>query len=305
MDLASEHHELSSSFRCHTIEAAMEFFHMDDIADTPTKNRPNYAFMTTEEQKQNYFQETFDRFIAEYVTGDDDANQSEPGDAGAHADHASAVVVDNLRNYSRNILQYFFVLQDYRDAVKEGDGKRMAQIHKDFLLYFKTERSFNAYAIEMMVNITQNEVLLSEQEAHQAIWSQTVHWKGGERRNVEADLMQENRNYDHKTGIKMMGANKTKKAVERLTKASGGKRKIVKNFDEISKVASESMTHTHRSSDRDETLVREDVRWLRPFRKTPGRSHPSFPERPAHPLERVDFAELHSWLKGHMQNIGK
>ena len=74
--------------------------------------------------------------------------------------------------------------------------------------------------------------------------------------------MQENRNYDHKTGIKMMGANKTKKAVERLTKALGGKRKIVENFDEISKVASQSMIHTHRSSDRDETLVREDLRRL-------------------------------------------
>ena len=83
---------------------------MDDIVDTPTKNRPNYAFMTTEEQKQNYFQETFDRFIDEYVIGDDDAIQREPGDAGAHTDHASTVVVDNLRNYSRNILQYFFVL---------------------------------------------------------------------------------------------------------------------------------------------------------------------------------------------------
>ena len=117
--------------------------------------------------------------------------------------------------------------------------------------------------------------------------------------------MQENRNNDHKTGIKMMGANKTKKAVERLAKASGGKRKIVENCDEISKVASQSITHTHRSSERDETLVREDLRRLRPFRKTPGRSHPSFPEKPAHPLEKGDFAELHSWLKGHMQNIGK
>ena len=66
----------------------MEFFHIDDIVDTPTKNRPNYAFMTTEEQKQNYFQETFDRFIDEYVIGDDDAIQREPGDAGAHTGHA-------------------------------------------------------------------------------------------------------------------------------------------------------------------------------------------------------------------------
>lgn len=231
MDLVSKHHELSS-FRCYTIEAAMEFFGMDDIADTPTKNRPNYAFMTIVEHKHKYFQETFDNFINEYVLGNDDTDQSEPGDPGAHADHASgtldadqsepgdegahtdhagATLVDNLRNYSRNFLQYFFVLEDYRDAVKEGDGERMAQIHKDFLLYFKTDRSFNAYPIEMMVNIAQNEVLLSEQEAQWAIWSQTVNWKGGKGKNIEADLMQENRNNDHKTGIKMMGANKTKK----------------------------------------------------------------------------------------------
>ena len=97
--------------------------------------------------------------------------------------------------------------------------------------------SFNVYSIEMMVNIAQNEVLLSEQEAHRVIWSQTVNWKDGKGNNIEADLMQENRNNDYKIGIEMMGANKTKNAVERLTKASGGKRKIVENFDKISKVA--------------------------------------------------------------------
>ena len=91
-----------------------------------------------------------------------------------HIQIAGATLVDNIKNYGKNIFQYFFVLEDHRDAVKEGDGKRMAQIHKDFLLYIKTDRSFNAYAIEIMVNIAQNEVLLSEQEAHRAIWSQTV-----------------------------------------------------------------------------------------------------------------------------------
>lgn len=106
----------------------------------------------------------------------------------------------------------------------------MAQIHKYFLLYFKTDRSFNVFAIEMMVNIAQNEVLLSEHEPHRAIWSQTVNWKGGKGNNIEADLMQENRNNDHKTGIKMMGANKTKNALKRLTKASGGKGKLLETL---------------------------------------------------------------------------
>jgi len=49
-----------------------------------------------------------------------------------------------------------------------------------------------------MVNIAQNEVLPSEQEAHQAISRQTVNWKGGKGRYVEAELKQENRKDDHK-----------------------------------------------------------------------------------------------------------
>lgn len=73
-----------------------------------------------------------------------------------------------------------------------------------------------------MVNIAQNEVLLSEQEAQWAIWSQTVNWKGGKGKNIEADLMQENRNNDHKTGIKMMGANKTKKSSGKINKGLWG-----------------------------------------------------------------------------------
>lgn len=69
----------------------MEFFGMDDSADTPTKNRPNYAFMTIGEHKQKYFQETFDQFINEYVLGNNDADESEPGDEGAHTDDAGAL----------------------------------------------------------------------------------------------------------------------------------------------------------------------------------------------------------------------
>lgn len=102
-------HDEHLSFRCYTVEAAMEFFGMDDIADTPTKNRPNYAFMTITEHKQKYFQETFDNFINEYVLGNDDADQSEPGYEWIHLHNAGANLVDNLRNYSRNDLQHFFL----------------------------------------------------------------------------------------------------------------------------------------------------------------------------------------------------
>ena len=181
----------------------------------------------------------------------------------------------------------------------------------------------------MMVNVLQ-EVLLLEREAHRAIWSQTVNWKGEESKNVEADLMQENQNNERqprsqglslpapksgeretlgtrlnerKAGIKTMGANKTRKAKKTSTRSSGGKRRIVENIDDISKVASQSGSHTRKSSERDEQLISTDLRKLHPFSNIPGTCHPSFPEQHAHPLEKVDFVELHGWLRSHMQNI--
>ena len=155
----------------------------------------------------------------------------------------------------------------------------------------------------MMVNVAQNEILLSEREAQRAIWSQTVNWKGGPGKNIEADLMQENRNNDHKAAIKAMGANKTEKAVHRATKAAGGQRQIVEVFDKQTGVTSQSPSHTHRSSQRDEQIIQRDLRRLRPFKIVPRRMHPSFPDCFTHPFEKVDFVKLHAWLKDHMQKM--
>ena len=53
---------------------------------------------------------------------------------------------------------------------------------------------FNAYAIEMFINMVQNKVLLSETESHQCAWAATANWKGGPGKNIEIDILQENRN---------------------------------------------------------------------------------------------------------------
>ena len=102
------------------------------------------------------------------------------------------------------------------------------------LLLFKSTPGFSSYAIEMLINIIQNEVFLSEAEAHQCIWSATVNWQGGIGKNIEIDILQENRNRDIKKQIKSMGANKTNAAIERASRSTGGgdERKILENFDQ-------------------------------------------------------------------------
>lgn len=94
--------------------------------------------------------------MKEFVTGDDNTKQVQASmtetENGLIANDLSPQP-DGVRMHSRNILQFFFTLEDYQDAVKQGDRKRMSQIHKDVILYFKTDSSFSSYALEMMVNV--------------------------------------------------------------------------------------------------------------------------------------------------------
>ena len=85
----------------------------------------------------------------------------------------TSVYPEFVRNYSLCLLKYFFILIDFKDAVKEGNGERLATLHKYMLPHFKSTLGFNSYAIEMLINMIQNEVFLSEAEAHQCIWSAT------------------------------------------------------------------------------------------------------------------------------------
>ena len=63
-----------------------------------------------------------------------DNQQASVTDGDPTEDNSRPRPVDKVKYYGRNILQCFFVLEDVRDAVREGGDKRMAQIQKDFLL---------------------------------------------------------------------------------------------------------------------------------------------------------------------------
>ena len=120
--------------------------------------------------------------------------------------------------YSVNVLKSYMVLADMKDAVATGNCQHLSALHKQLLVHFFSASGFNEYAIEMLVNVMQTHILLSSAEAHRCMWAATVNWIGGPGNNVEIDLFQEIRNKDMKAMIKSMGANKTKKAIQRSRK---------------------------------------------------------------------------------------
>lgn len=280
--------------KCFTVEALLQFFDMETEEDRPKRNCPPYHLLYSADNKRQYLDVTLLAFINEYLLPPvNQANEEGPPNPGP----------DYIRNYSLCILKYFFILMDFKDAVKEGNGDRLATLHKQLIHHFKSDSGFNAYAIEMLISIVQNEVFLSESEAHQCKWASTANWKGGSHKNVEIDLLQENRNKDIKKLIKGMGANKTDKAIERASRAAGGVRKIVENFDSQVSLSPASSSHSHKSSAADEAKVSRDLRQLKPFSNQPGRHHESFPNLGPDPLESIDDEELDKWLRRHQRNL--
>jgi len=280
--------------RCYTIEALVDFFNMETPEGRPTKNRPPYHVLDVGDNKQVYFESILDKFIDKYLITPAPETQ---------ANAEEECNDDFIRNYSVCLLKYFFVYADLKDAVKEGNGVTLATLHKQLLPFFKSLPGFNAYAIEMFINIVQNEVLLSEAESHQSTWAATANWKGGCGKNIEIDILQENRNKDIKGDIRAMGANKTDHAIDRVSRAAGGQRKILENFDVQIGRGVQHSSHSHKSSATDEGKILRDLRDLKPFTTVPNRKHDSFPDIVDDPLSTLKEEEFDKWVARHRKNL--
>ena len=197
----------------------------------------------------------------------------------------------------------FASISSFKDAVREGNGAKLATLHKVLVQHFTSVSGFNAYAIEMLVSVVQNEVFLTDAEAHNCAWASTANWTGGPGRNIEIDLLQENRNKDLKKQIKLMGANKTDKAIDSSSRASGGERQIVENYDEQVNRGVHAASHSHQSSVSDEKKILADLRTLKPFDTVPNQMHVSFQEITSEPLATLDETELAKWLARHKKNL--
>ena len=195
------------------------------------------------------------------------------------------------------------MLADIKDAVATGNGEYLSVLRKQLLAHFFSTSGFNEYSIEMFINILQCHVLLSQAEAHHCKWAATVNWKGGAGKNIEIDLFQENRNCEMKKLINSMGANKTKTAIGRASKASGGVKKIVEAFDSQTNMRPKSSAHSHRLSAEDERVIIKHLRATRPFKKEDDRMFQSFAgisHDPIHPFDKEKFKE---WIDRHTRNI--
>ena len=164
--------------RMHVVEAALTFFDMETLDDEPKMNSISDAFMSSDVEKKCIFENMMKKFVEEFALASDNRTHE------CDDQISSSEQLDRIKAYALNYLKHFLLFEDLNDAVKEGDGPRLATLSKVLLLHFKAVHGFNSYAIEMITNIAQNSVLLSECLSNQCIWAATASWKGGIRKKT-------------------------------------------------------------------------------------------------------------------------
>ena len=87
--------------------------------------------------------------------------------------------------------------------------------------------------------------IYSEKTAHRVLHGQFVNPRGGEGNNYANDLKMEHCIQDNKVLMRGMRANKTLKAVQRCSGSSYAQMQLCIQFDEQSKLPTESTSHTH------------------------------------------------------------
>lgn len=268
--------------KCYVVEALLDFFGMTDAKCSPVVNAPHSFHVLDNAYKKSYIMGTLDKFLDEYIL------------IGENQMESSTVKTDDVWCYAVNTLRSFMLLLDFKDAVATGNGQHLSLIRKQLLIHFFSTAGFNEFSIEMLINILQSEVLLSEAEAFNCKWAAIVNWNGGAGKNIEIDLFQENQNSEMKKLIRSMGANKSDKAITRASKASAGVSKVVESFEKQVNLHRRSSAHSHKSSDSDKRLILADLRDIRPFTKVEERSLESFvgiSHDPTHLFDEVKFRE--------------
>lgn len=235
---------------------------------------------------------------------DQDQEQPVPGTATiSNLPPQDAEKDERVLNYGLQMMQLGTLLMQLHDTEKEGDGERNVRNAKLLMLYFRSRPRGMKYAFEMMRFLTCVKALYTEKMTHKIIHGQFVNWRGGEGKNVANDLKQEHFVKDHKAALKGLVANKTLKAVERVTKSSCGLKQISNNFDKECHIAPDYSLHTSLSKQEDEKEMIELVHNQRPFMFTSGRKYSAFPSISKSPLDQLDVVKLDAWLTRHKKEL--
>lgn len=203
---------------------------------------------------------------------------------------------DELYNYSLQLCHWYLQLLELSDTAKEGDMNRLILNCKYNLPFFYSHSKLSKYLVENIDFVLKCEHLLSPLQRMRVLEGSFVNIYGGKGQNVESDLVQEHSVCNQKSLIKTLGANKTERAISRVTSAADTFANICSKFDESVQLKPKSARHSKQINEQDQNVIYKQLRKLRPFHHSPGRKLKGFSNVKTMPLAVPDMPGFHTRL---------
>ena len=212
------------------------------------------------------------------LTSDRSADSQVPQNCtSAISNLSSGNQVDQVLSYSLQVIQLGMMLMQLNDTEDVGDGERSLINWKMLMLYFRCRPRGMKYAYEAMRFITCVKAIYPEKTAHKILYGQFVNPGAGEGNNYANDLKMEHCIPDNKVSVRGMRANKTLEAAQRCSGSSYAKKQFCIQFDEQSKLPTESTSNTHACTTEDVKAMMDILQQIKPFKFNAGRLLKSFP----------------------------
>lgn len=270
---------------CHILSAVMQLMKMSELNDIPDDELVDEeTWMLPAEERKHILSQISHKVVDTYVNFKFDfKSPPEPSSDGVYA-------------YGVEMLSLGLFYMLFKDAIKEGNGEQVLRCWKYFIPIFKASGRTN-YSIESFLTLYQFHYTFSPRQSHQLMWSRFINTHGLPGHNIECDLHMEHLNRLCKTSIKSMGANKTKKAIQRASKAISSTSAIVGNFDEITTVKAPSQKHSTTSISKDRDVILHVLNSNSTFKEIQGRKHKSFPKLNNSIITKVNESDLKVWIE--------
>ncbi len=287
---------LHSVAKAHVMAAALLYFGMESKDSKPSKNtwHPTLPMTTAPQHHWQYLLRVVGSFVEEFVmpsfSFSVDDKEKVPD-----SDHS-------VRNYARSFMADLLFIEEFKDAVHEGDGDRMLRIWKFLLLYFRST-GHTKYAYEAVNLVAQSSALLSERQAYRLKWCRFVNTSGKPGRNISCDLANEHWNRAFKGHLASAGGNVNSSTILRTGAALSTLEDVCSTYDKAVSVTPLTTKHCTRTASKDEQTMLNTLHKHNVFESD--KNHSTFPTFTRNHFNRIDRKRFQSWIKKHISTFGK
>lgn len=135
---------------------------------------------------------------------------------------------DSVYCYASEVMSLGLLLQEFNDAIREGDGEWILRCWKFLLLIFRASGRTN-YAIEAFHLLAQYKFILTSCMATQLKWSRAVNTLGRPGKNMSCDLPMEHLNRIVKSSMSELRSNITDSSILRMGRSLNNTSMILRN----------------------------------------------------------------------------